>query len=157
MTTEIENGEEAGKPQVSGRVKIEWNWDLDDEGQQIKSIGLGAQKYVLGDEGRFGLKGRCRRCWGGLIGKTDAGHEATAIRCRVCDIMLEGDEAREEYERMSKESSLNTSAMVLGIRPKYRDDATFVQKIFPYVDRLSSEEFSHRSTDEEQGESRRVG
>ena len=38
MTTEIENGEEAGKPQVSGRVKIEWNWDLDDEGQQIKSI-----------------------------------------------------------------------------------------------------------------------
>ena len=90
MTTEIENGEEAGKPQVSGRVKIEWNWDLDDEGQQIKSIGLGAQKYVLGDEGRFGLKGRCRRCWGGLIGKTDAGHEATAIRCRVCDIILEG-------------------------------------------------------------------
>ena len=60
------------------------------EGQQIKSIGLGAQKYVLGDEGRFGLKGRCRRCWGGLIGKTDAGHEATAIRCRVCDIILEG-------------------------------------------------------------------
>ena len=50
MTTEIENGEEAGKPQVSGRVKIEWNWDLDDEGQQIKSIGLGAQKYVLGPE-----------------------------------------------------------------------------------------------------------
>ena len=31
MTTETENGEEAGKPQTSGRVKIEWNWDLDDE------------------------------------------------------------------------------------------------------------------------------
>ena len=48
MTTETENGEEAGKPQTSGRVKIEWNWDLDDEWLEMKSIGLGDQKYVLG-------------------------------------------------------------------------------------------------------------
>ena len=150
MSTETGNGEEAGEPQMSGRVKIEWNWDLDDEWEQIKSVGLGGQEHVLGDEGRFGLKGRCRRCWGGLIGKTEAGREPMAIRCRVCGLLLEGDEAREEYQRMSKESSLNTSAMVLGIRRKYRDDATFVQKIFPYMDRLTSVEFSQRSSDEAQ-------
>ena len=150
MSTETGNGEEAGKPQMSGRVKIEWNWDLDDESQQIKSIGLGDQEHALGEEGRFRLKGRCRRCWGGLIGKIEAGHEPMAIRCRVCGLLLEGDEAREEYKRMSKESSFNTSAMVLGIRPKYRGDAAFVQKIFPYMDRLSSEEFSQRSSGEAQ-------
>ena len=150
MTTETENGEEAGKPQTSGRVKIEWNWDLDDEWLEMKSIGLGDQKYVLGEEGRSRLKGRCRRCWGGLIGKRDAGDELMAIRCRVCDLLLEGDEAREEYERMSKEGGLNTFGMVLGMRPNYRDDATFVQKIFPYMDRLSAEEFSQRVRDEEQ-------
>ena len=150
MSTETGNGEEAGKPQMSGRVKIEWNWDLDDEWEQIKSIGLGDQEHALGEEGRFRLKGRCRRCWGGLIGKIEAGHEPMAIRCRVCGLLLEGDEAREEYKRMSKESSFNTSAMVLGIRPKYRGDAAFVQKIFPYMDRLSSEEFSQRSSGEAQ-------
>ena len=118
--------------------------------QNTRTIGLGDEKYVLGDEGRFGLKGRCRRCWGGLIGKIDAGQEPMAIRCRVCELLLEGDEAKEEYERMSKESGLNTSGMVLGMRPKYRDDATFGQKIFPYLDRLSSEEFSQRSSDKAQ-------
>ncbi len=34
MTTETGNGEESGKPQTSGQVKIEWNWDLDDERQK---------------------------------------------------------------------------------------------------------------------------
>ena len=148
MTTETGNGEEAGKPQTSGQVKIEWNWDLDEEWNEIKSVGLGDQKYALGEEGRFQLKGRCRRCWGGLIGKTEAGREPTAIRCRVCGLLLEGDKAREEYQRMSKESGLNTSGMVLGMRPKHRADATFVQKIFPYMDRLSAEEFSQRSSDQ---------
>ncbi len=150
MTTETENGEEAGKPQTSGRVKIEWNWDLDDEWLEMKSIGSGDQKYVFGEEGRSRLKGRCRRCWGGLIGKRDAGDDLMAIQCRVCDCLLEGDEAREEYERMSKDGGLNTFGMVLGMRPKYRDDATFIQKIFPYIDRLSVEEFSQRVRDEEQ-------
>ena len=148
MATETGNGEESGKPHTSGQVKIEWNWDLDEEWHELKSVGLGDQKYALGEEGRFQLKGRCRRCWGGLVGKMEAGHAPTAIRCRVCDLLLEGDEAREEHERMSKESGMNTFGMALGMRPKYCADATFVQKIFPYMERLSTEEFSQRASDE---------
>ena len=146
---------ETRDPKKMGPVKIEWNWDLDDDWLEIKSIESGDQKSVLGEEGRFRLKGRCRRCWGGLIGKKDAGHEPMAIRCRVCGLLLEGNEAREEYERMSKEGGLNTSGMVLGMRPKYRDDATFVQKLFPYMDRLSAEEFSQRVRDQAQKGSKR--
>ena len=154
-TMETDPSEETAKAKTTGSVKIEWNWDLDDEWLEIKSIGSGDQKSVLGEEGRFRLKGRCRRCWGGLIGKKDAGHEPMAIRCRVCGLLLEGNEATEEYERMSKEGGLNTSGMVLGMRPKYRDDATFVQKLFPYMDRLSAEEFSQRVRDQAQKGSKR--
>ena len=151
MTAETGNGEESDKRRIiSGQVETEWNWDLDEQWNEIKSVMFGGQEHALGEEGRFQLKGRCRHCWGGLIAKVEAGHPPTAIRCRVCHLLLEGDEAREEHERMSKEGDLNTSAMVLGMRPTYRADARFVQKIFPYMDRLSVEEFSQRAGDEAQ-------
>ena len=150
MTTETDNGGETGRLLTSGSVKIEWNWDLDDESLQINSIRRGDQKFVVGKEGRFELRGRCRRCWGGLIGKRDAGHDPMAIRCRVCDLRLEGDKARVEYERMSHEGKSNASSMLLAMPAKYRDDATFVLKLFPYMDRLSDEEFRQRVGDEVQ-------
>ena len=87
-------------------------------------------KYTFGEEDRFRLKGRCRRCWGGLIGKKNASEGVpTAIRCRVCGSLLKGDEAREEYRRMSKQDASNTFQMAFGFPPKYRDDARFVSKI----------------------------
>ncbi|MCY3665389.1 MAG: hypothetical protein OXH81_07005 [Gemmatimonadetes bacterium] len=128
---------QADASNTRGPVKIEWNWDLDDEW-----INLG--DFRPGDEGRARLKGRCKRCWGGLIGRTDDEHLLTGIRCRVCDLLLEGDDAKDEYERMSKESGLNMLNMGWGHAPKYSDDATFVQKVFPHMDRQIREEFLQR-------------
>ena len=150
MTMERDNGEESVEPLRSGRVKIEWNWDLDDEWLRINSIGSGGQKETLGEEGRFRLKGRCKRCWGGLIAKKGEEQEPIAIRCRVCGLLLERDEAREEYRRMSKESGLKTAGMALGIQPKDRDDATLVHKIFPHMERQTEEELRQRSRTEAQ-------
>ena len=117
----------------------------------MKSIGSGDDKYTFGEEGRFGLKGRCRRCWGGLIGKKDASEGVpTAIRCRACGSLLEGEEAREEYRRMSKQDASNTFQMAFGSPPKYRDDARFVSKIFPHIDRQTTEEFHERTSAEAQ-------
>ena len=155
MTTETENGEEAGKPQTSGPVKIEWNWDFDNRWHQMKSIGSGDEKYTFGEDGRFRLKGRCRRCWGGLLGKGASEDVPTAIRCRVCGILLEGDEAREEYRRMSEQDASNTFQIAFDLPPKYRDDARFVSKIFPYIDRQTTEEFHERTNAEAQKESRK--
>ncbi len=156
MMTEADNETEVGKPLTSGRTKIEWNWDLDDEFHQVNSIGLGTQMHTLGEEGRFQLKGRCRRCWGGLIGKQDIeNRKILAIRCRVCGLLLEGDVVRKEYQRMSKESGLNIMGLLTGIGLKYRGNATFVQKIFPHVERLSSEELHLRINDEVQKVSKR--
>ena len=138
---ETDPSEKTDEPKTSGPVKIEWNWDFDDLWHEMKSIKLGGQKHTLGKEGRFRLKGRCRRCWGGLIGKSGAECAPTAIRCRVCGILLEGDAAREEYQRMSDQNASNTFNMALGLPLKYRDGATFVHKVFPYIDRQSRDEF----------------
>ena len=141
---ETDPNQETDKSKTIGPVKIEWNWDFDDLWHEMKSIKLGDEEYAPGEEGRFRLKGRCRRCWGGLIGKGGAEHAPTAIRCRVCGILLEGDDAREEYQRMSDQNGRNTFNMALGLPPKYRDDATFVHKVFPHIDRQSGEEFRQR-------------
>ena len=139
-----DNRDDTSKPDKFGPVKIEWNWDLDDRWQTIKSIGSGAEKHTFGEEGRIRLKGRCRRCWGGLIARTATGTVPTAIRCRVCGFLLEGDDAREEYLRMEKQDASNTFQLALGLSPNYRDGARFVSKVFPHIDRQTSDEFYDR-------------
>ena len=145
---ETDPTEKTDKPKTIGSVKIEWNWDFDDLWHEMKSIKAGDREYTLGEEGRFRLKGRCRRCWGGLIGKGGAEHVPSTIRCRVCGILLEGDDAGEEYQRMSEQNASNTFNMGFGFPPKYRDDATFVTKIFPHIDRQSRDEFCQRINSE---------
>ena len=141
---ETDPSEELDKPMSTGTVKIEWNWDFDDLSHEMKSIKAGDRGYTLGEEGRFRLKGRCRRCWGGLIGKGAAEPALTAVRCRVCGILHEGDDPKEEYQRISEQSGSNTFKMAFGFAPKYRDNATFVQKVFPHIDRQSSDELRQR-------------
>ena len=41
MTMETDNGEDTGRPGTIGPVKSEWNWDLDNRWNEMKSIGLG--------------------------------------------------------------------------------------------------------------------
>ena len=149
--------EETVKPKTIGPVKIEWDWDFDNRWHQMKSIGSGDEKYTFGEDGRFRLKGRCRRCWGGLIGKGASEDVPTAIRCRVCGILLEGDEATKEYRQMSEQDASNTFQMAWGFPPKYRGDARFVNKIFPYIDRQTTEKFHERTNAEAQKGSRKGG
>ena len=125
-------------------VRIEWNWDFDDRWQVLKGVGLGDQKYTFGEEGRIRLKGRCRRCWGGLIGKRGGEDAPTAIRCRVCGIILEGEEAKEEYYRLLRQDSKNMFNIALGLPTKYHDNAMFVSKVLPYMDRQTENEFRQR-------------
>ena len=139
------NGHEDNVSKTIGPVEIEWNWDFDNVWHEMKSVGLGDRKYTFGEEGRFRLKGRCKKCWGGLIGKRGDDLVPSAIRCRVCGMILEGDDAREEYQRLQEQGRSNTFNMAFGLPPKYRDDARFVQKIFPHIDRQSADEFHQRT------------
>ena len=138
--------DKTGAPTSVALVKIEWNWDLDDQWVKITSIKVGDREYSPGEEGSIRLKGRCKRCWGGLIAKVDDKHRPEAIRCRVCGLLLEGDAAKDEFQRMSAEERSTTFHMALGQVPKYSDNGTFVQKVFPHIDRQSETEFHQRVT-----------
>ena len=151
---ETDDEDEIGQPETIGSVKIEWNLDFDDLLHEMKSIRLGDEEHKLGEAGRFRLKGRCRRCWGRLIGKGGDGHAPTAIRCRVCGILLEGDDAKDEYKRMSDQSAWNTVNMVLGLPTKYCEDTQFVQKVFPHIERQPEGEFRQRVKTEASMESK---
>ena len=143
-----DKGEDTGKPGTIGPVKIEWNQDFDNRWCELKSIGSGDGKYTFGEEGWIRLKGRCRRCWGGLIGKGATGDVPTAIRCRVCGIVLAGDEVETEHRRMLKQEASNTFQIALGLQPKYRGDGRFVTKMFPHINRQTAEEFHERTSAE---------
>ena len=149
-----DKAEDADRPGKIGPVKIEWNLDFDNRWHVLKSIGSGDGKHNVGEDGQIRLKGRCRRCWGGLIGKGALEDGPTAIRCRVCGLMLEGDEAKEEYRRMSKQDDSNTFQMAFGFQPKYRDDGRFVSKIFPHIKRQTAEKFHERTSAEAEKEPR---
>ena len=78
----------------------------------------------------FALKGRCKRCWGALRGRTDPAGAVTGIRCIVCGKLLEGSAVAAEEKRISEESYVNAFNMRWGHQPKY-GDGPFAQKVFP--------------------------
>ena len=142
--SDTDNGKSAASPETIGPVKIEWNWDMDDQWIETTSITLGDKKYEPGDEGRYRLKARCKRCWGGLIAKRDDNCPIQAIRCRVCNLLLEGDAARTEFQGMSEEQTSHAFNLALGLPTRYRDEGKCVQKVFPRLARQSEEEIRQR-------------
>ena len=134
-TMEKDSTDQAKAPQT-GSIKIEWNWDLEE------SMDLG--DFRPSDTARATLKGRCKRCWGRLLGRVDDMHVLTGIRCRVCGALVQGKDAKAEYERMSHESALNMLNMGLGHAPRYKEDSKFVQKVFPETTRQTEEQFLER-------------
>lgn len=119
---------------TSATTKIEWNRDM--EYSIIQGIGDGEKSKYL-------IKGRCRKCWGKLMGRTDDNHVFTGIKCRVCGAILEGNEAKEEAERMSNETGTNMFNMIFGLYPEYAT-GQFVEKIFPCMDRQTEDEIKKR-------------
>ena len=118
-------------------IPIEWNWDMD---TTTVSLGVRGGQPPFSE---FAAKGRCKRCWGSLRGRTDPAGGVTGIRCIVCGELLEGSAAAAEAKRTSEESFINALNMMLGHQPKC-GDGPFAQKVFPKVDRLSEQELRDR-------------
>ncbi|MCE2530328.1 MAG: hypothetical protein J4G11_10770 [Acidimicrobiia bacterium] len=118
-------------------IPIERNWDMD---STTVSLGVWGGQPPFSE---FAAKGRCKRCWGSLRGRTDPAGAVTGIRCIVCGELLEGTAAAAEAKRTSEESFINALNMMLGHQPKY-GDGPFAQKVFPKIDWLSEQELSDR-------------
>ena len=90
------------------------------------------------------VKGRCARCWGGLVARHDDRKQLTGIKCRVCHEKLEGEAASEEYSRMNNEHAANLQNVPSGRLPCYAADAIFVLKTFPVRECIPLEDLKAR-------------
>ena len=120
-------------------IKIEWGIDFDFKDPSVLTMPLDPGNV------RAVQKGRCRECWGRLVGRLDRKtNEWTGVRCRVCGKTLEDEDARNEVHRMMSEATTNMMNIPLGWASKYDGNAKFVQKLFPVVEREAEERFSRR-------------
>ena len=91
--------------------------------------------HRAGEAATAEIKGRCTKCWGRLVGQLDGEKRWAEIECRVCGKSVEGIDAVREMENMCPEADDNLAAVRRGQPAKYRDDAKFVLKILPEMDR----------------------
>ncbi len=109
--------------QKADTVAVEIGWRLD------------FHDHRAGEAASAVIKGRCMNCWGRLVGQLGAGERWTEIKCRVCGKSVEGDDAIREMEKMCREMVENLPSARRGLAAKYREDAKFVLKVFPEMDR----------------------
>ena len=102
-------------------VEIEWWTDFDDQ-------------PAGGHATAAAIKGRCTNCWGRLVGRRD-GDKWTGIECRLCGRSGESDDTGSEMERMCREVDGNLPKVCRGLAAQYREDAKFVLKILPDMER----------------------
>ncbi|MDE0309032.1 MAG: hypothetical protein OXI60_04270 [Acidiferrobacterales bacterium] len=93
----------------------------------------------------FRMKGRCRFCWGNLIGKKGEDQIPTAIRCCVCGILVEGEDAHQEYQTFFNSGIKNgLNELSFGQFPDYGGKGKFIAKVFPGIDQSIGEaEYQH--------------
>ena len=116
-------------------TKIEWGVDMD---TMSTSWPMGG-----GEERKTKLKGRCKSCWGGLVGRTDDSYRWTGIKCRVCGKVLEGTDAEAEGRRMLEEDAFDPMNLFIGHHPR-SNNGHFTFKVFSDIDRLTEEGLSER-------------
>ena len=102
-------------------VKIDWWVDFDE--------------HSAGEAAAAAIKGRCTNCWGRLVGQLDGNIRWTSIECQICGRSVKGEEANHEMERMRREIVDNLPKVRRGLPAKYREDAKFVLKVLPDMER----------------------
>ena len=125
-------------PATDSAIEIDIEWGVDLDSLIFRWTGWDGTAH----EAR--VKGRCARCWGGLVARHDDRHQVTGIKCRVCGEKLEGEAARDEHARMHNEHAANRENVSSGRLPRYANDATFVLKTFPAREHISPDDFRAR-------------
>ncbi len=121
-------------------LTIEMDWGVDLDSLTFRWTGWDGTAH----EAR--VKGRCARCWGGLVARHDDRHQISGMKCRVCGEKLEGEAARDEDTRMRNEHAANRGNVSSGRLPRYADNATFVLKTFPAREHMSPDDLCARVT-----------
>ena len=111
--------------QTTNGTTVEIDWWVDFDG------------HIAGESPAAAIKGRCTKCWGRLTGRLllDGGGKWTSIECQICGRSVEGEEADREMKRIHCEVDNNLPKVRRGLAANYREDAKFVLKILPDMDR----------------------
>ena len=81
------------------------------------------------------IKGRCTDCWGLVAGTKNEAGRWIRIQCRLCGRSIDGEDAEREAERMFQEVDRNLQPARVGCGLQYREDARFVLKVLPELDK----------------------
>lgn len=81
------------------------------------------------------ITGRCTDCWGPATGTKDGDGRWICIQCRLCGRSIDGEDAAREAELMYQEAERNVQPARVGRGLEYREDARFVLKVLPDMDR----------------------
>ena len=91
---------------------------------------------TVGPARKADIEGRCTNCWGPVTGmkEMDDG-DWTRIECRLCGRAVHADDAEREAERMWREAEYNIPGARIGRSAVYHEEAQFILKILPDMDR----------------------
>ncbi len=81
------------------------------------------------------LSGRCADCWGPVSGTKDSDGRWNLIQCLTCGRSVNGDDAVREADAMHRGAERNMPLVRKGRPAKYAEDAVFVLKLLPDMDR----------------------
>ena len=81
------------------------------------------------------ISGRCVKCWGPVTGRKDVGDRWVRIECQLCGCSVEGEDASREARAMQGELEANLPRARVGHGLTYREEASFVLKVLPDMDR----------------------
>ena len=119
--------------------------DLDfDEWRQFED--RAPDDRVVGPARAAEISGRCKDCWGPVTVAKDGADRCINIQCRSCGRSVKDEDAVREAASMKLEEERNIPRARVGSGSKYREDARFVLKILPDMDRDTAK-FNQRVAD----------
>ena len=85
------------------------------------------------------IAARCTACWGPVIARIEGNRRLIHIECRVCDRRVDVEDGEREWKRMTLEADRNLPGVRIGRGAQYDENASFVLKILPDMDRNQAE------------------
>ena len=101
---------------------------------------------LVGPARMVDIAGRCTDCWGSAVGRMDGNGRWIRIECRVCGRRVDAGDAEREAKRMTLEAERNFPRVRVGRGAVYHENARFVLKMLPDMDR-NKVEFEKRVDD----------
>ncbi len=94
---------------------------------------------LVGPARMVDIAGRSTDCWGQAVALVDGNGRWIRIECQICGRRVDAEDAERERKRMTREAERNMPRVRVGCGAEYDENARFVLKILPDMDRNKAE------------------